>query len=145
MTSDGDSYIKSSFIKTAMVPQQFTILYIEDDSAIRQLVTFLLQRRDNFQLLEAETGTKGVQMAIECQPDMILLDLSLPDISGFDVLKQLQNHETTSTIPIIAVSGNSSPNDIELGLNAGFDHYLTKPLTVAGFDTVINETIAAKY
>ena len=128
-----------------MVPRQFTILYIEDDSAIRQLVAFLLQRRDNFELLEAENGTKGMQMAIEYQPDMILLDLSLPDMSGFDVLGQLQKNETTSSIPIIAVSGNASLNDIELGLNAGFDHYLTKPLTVAGFDTVIDETIAAKF
>lgn len=126
-----------------MSSQEYTILYIEDDSAVRQLVKFILQRRGHLQLLEAETGTEGIRLATEHQPDIILLDLSLPDISGFEVLKQLQADPDVRSIPVIAVSGNSSPRDIEKGLSAGFIHYLGKPITVTGLDAVIDETITA--
>ncbi len=126
-----------------MSSQEYTILYIEDDSANRQLVKFILQRRENIRLLQAETGTEGFRLAVEQQPDIILLDLSLPDISGFDVLKELQVDPDICSIPVIAVSGNSSPRDIEKGLSAGFIHYLEKPISISSLDAIIDETIAA--
>lgn len=92
------------------------ILYIEDDEANRQLVGFIFTKRPDLILLEAVSGNEGLQMAFETNPDLILLDLSLPDIDGFAVLKKLQDHEATHNIPIIALSGNNTPNDIHQGL-----------------------------
>jgi CheY-like chemotaxis protein len=121
-----------------------TALYIEDDPSLRQLVHFILQKRDDFLLLEADTGFTGLQIALQEKPDIILLDLSLPDISGYEVLRRLQGNDVTSNIPVIAVSGDSLPEDIEKGLEAGFDGYLAKPIDVRKFYTILDEKIDHK-
>ncbi len=128
-----------------MLSRPFTILYIEDDIAIRQLVRLILERRENLLMLEAETGSQGLSLAEEHRPDMILLDLSLPDFSGFDVLKQIRESSTTRTIPVIAVSGSSAPADITRGLSAGFANYLKKPIDVESLNKAIDEAIAAHF
>ncbi len=107
-----------------------TILYIEDDAANRQLVEFILARRPDLTLIEAENGKEGVKMAFAYLPNLILLDLSLPDTDGFEVLKELLENTKTMKIPTIAISGNSSAMDIQKGLDAGFDGYLTKPVNI---------------
>lgn len=117
------------------------ILYIDDEPSLRQLVQFMLEQKDNIELLEAETGKMGLQIALEQLPDIILLDVSLPDISGYDVLKKLQDNEPTTNIPVIAVSGNSLPEDVAKGLKAGFHGYLTKPIMVKEFYSLIEDTL----
>ena len=128
-----------------MSPQNYAILYIEDDIANRQLVKLILERRENLRMLEAANGEDGLRLASEAQPDIILLDLSLPDMTGFDVLEKLKSDNATRSIPVIAVSGKSSPTDIDKGLDAGFIHYLGKPITLTSLYAVIDETIAAKF
>ncbi len=123
---------------------KFVVLYIEDDIANRQLVQFIFSRRDDLQLIEAETGSSGIQLAIQQHPGLILLDLNLPDLDGYEILKQLQSVSSTSHIPVIAVSGSSSPADISKGMNAGLQGYLTKPIQVVELYALIDKFIALK-
>ena len=114
------------------------ILYIEDDQANRQLVSFMIERRDDIHLELAENGGDGLALAVEVNPHLIFLDLSLPDMTGYEVLKKLKQDEKTCHIPVIAVSGDSGVSDIAVGLNAGLDGYLTKPLDVMKFYATID-------
>lgn len=119
----------------------YTVLYIEDDEANRTLVQFIFARCNNITLLQAETGSEGIKLAIQKLPHIILLDLSLPDASGFDVLKDLKNGAETAHIPVIALTGENSPQDIAKGIEAGFFGYLTKPIDVTSFYDMIDKTI----
>jgi CheY-like chemotaxis protein len=93
-------------------------------------VTMLIARRKDLRLLTAENGNLGVELAQAHQPDVILMDINLPGISGLKVLSILSKDEVTANIPIIALSANAGPRDIERGLEAGFLRYLTKPIKV---------------
>lgn len=119
------------------------ILYIEDDPSNRHLVRLLLDMRPNLELVEAETATAGLEQASQSPFDIILLDLSFPDISGYEVLRRLQGSELHKTTPIIAVSGNNTPDDIERGKQAGFSAYLTKPLDVSELSALLDYTLAS--
>ena len=121
-------------------PTTRRILYIEDDLANRQLIQFIIDRRDDLELFLAENGKTGIQIAKEMVPDLILLDLSLPDITGFEVFNQLKNTDQTGNIPVIAVSGDSLPQDVERGLQAGFTNYLGKPIQVAELYKAIDDS-----
>ncbi|KJS05284.1 MAG: histidine kinase [Gammaproteobacteria bacterium BRH_c0] len=110
-----------------------TVLYVEDNPANLMLVEDLIARRSDIQLLSARDGICGVAMARATLPDAILMDINLPGISGIEALKILQSDPTTSHIPVVALSANAIPRDIEKGLAAGFFLYLTKPINVKEF------------
>jgi CheY-like chemotaxis protein len=97
------------------------------------LVEQLIARRDDIRLLTANDGHLGIQLARTYQPDVILMDINLPSISGLGCLKILQDDRTTSHIPVMALSANAVPRDIEKGIEAGFFRYLTKPINVVEF------------
>ena len=107
-----------------------TVLYIEDDFANRQLVRLIMAKRNDIQLFEAETGTAGLESLNAHHPDIVLLDLSLPDLSGYEILARIRHDYNMNSTPVIAVSGNSHPDDISRGLKAGFQAYLTKPIGI---------------
>jgi len=107
-----------------------TVLYVEDNPANLKLVTMLIARRRDLRLLTAENGNLGVELAQAHKPDVILMDINLPGISGLKVLSILSKDEATANIPMIALSANAGPRDIERGLEAGFLRYLTKPIKV---------------
>ena len=113
--------------------QRYTLLYVEDNPANLMLVEDLIARRPDIALLSARDGITGVDMARAARPDVILMDINLPGISGVQALKILANDPTTAHIPVIALSANAMPRDIEKGLQAGFFRYLTKPIKVAEF------------
>jgi len=121
----------------------YTVLYIEDDPANRTLVQFIFETRDDISLIEADTGYGGIEMACSQNPDIIILDLSLPDLSGFDVLKKLQSEPAVSAVPVIALTGDSLPQDRAKGLEAGFFSYMTKPIDVKTFYSVIDSAKSA--
>ncbi|MEE4241420.1 MAG: response regulator [Desulfopila sp.] len=123
------------------LPVMKKILYIEDDISLRQLVRFILDKREDLQMIEAETGSQGLQMAIEEQPDIILLDISLSDLNGYEVFSRLKKNDSVCKIPVIAVSGDSMPEDIEKGLQAGFSAYLTKPINIKDFYNLLDKTL----
>jgi CheY-like chemotaxis protein len=112
---------------------QRTLLYVEDNPANLALVEQLIERRSDLKLLTAINGHLGIVLARACQPDVILMDINLPGLSGFGCLKVLQNDPTTAHIPVLALSANAVPRDIEKGMDAGFFRYLTKPIKVVEF------------
>ena len=107
-----------------------TVLYVEDNPANLKLVTMLIARRKDLRLMTAESGNLGVELAQAHLPDVILMDINLPGISGLSVMSILSKDVATAHIPIIALSANANPGDIERGLKAGFLRYLTKPIKV---------------
>lgn len=113
--------------------QMRTLLYVEDNPANLMLVEDLIARRPDIQLLTAKDGTTGVEIACRSLPDVILMDINLPGISGIAALRILSDHVATTHIPVVALSANAMPRDIEKGLEAGFFRYLTKPIKVQEF------------
>jgi CheY-like chemotaxis protein len=113
---------------TAASTSPRTLLYVEDDLANLALVEQLIARRSDLKLLTALDAHLGIQLARANQPDVILMDINLPGISGFDALKILRKDPATAHIPVVALTANAVPRDIQKGLEAGFFHYLTKPI-----------------
>lgn len=110
------------------------VLYIEDNPANLKLVSQLIDRLDNIRLLAASRPSEGFQHLQHETIDLILLDINLPEMNGFEVLKRLRDENTSSrTIPVIAISANAMAPDIEAGVAAGFDAYLTKPFDIPRF------------
>ena len=110
-----------------------TLLCVEDNPANLKLVEELIARRPDLRLLTAVNGTLGIELARASQPEMILMDVNLPDISGVEAMKILREDLLTAHIPIVALSANAMPRDIMKGLEAGFFRYLTKPIKVNEF------------
>ena len=113
--------------------KQSTVLYVEDNPANLMLVEDLIARRPDIRLLSACDGITGIEIARAALPDVILMDINLPGISGIRALRILADDQATAHIPVVAVSANAIPRDIEKGLEAGFFRYLTKPIKVNEF------------
>ncbi len=109
------------------------LLYVEDNAANLKLIERLVARRADLRLLSAVTGRRGIEIARSSQPDVILMDINLPDISGIEAATVLRNDPATAHIPIVALSANAMPYDIEKGMKAGLFRYLTKPIKVNDF------------
>ena len=119
----------------------YTILYVEDNPANMMLVEDIISRRPDIRLLSAVDGKSGIELARASMPDVILMDIHLPGISGIDAMRILVADEATGHIPVIALSANAIPRDIEKGLEAGFFRYLTKPIKVDEFMNTLDETL----
>ena len=102
----------------------------------------LIDRRSDLKLLTAHDGSQGIEMALSHKPDLILMDINLPDISGLAAMKMLRGNPATAHIPIIALSSNAYPHQIEEGLEAGFFRYLTKPFKVNELMDAIDVALA---
>jgi PAS domain S-box-containing protein len=120
--------------------QKSTLLYVEDNPANLMLVEDLLARRPDIRFLSAPDAIKGIEIARASLPDVILMDINLPGISGIDALKILADIPETAHIPVVALSANAIPRDIEKGLEAGFFRYLTKPIKVTEFMDTLDMT-----
>jgi PAS domain S-box-containing protein len=117
----------------APVRPRRTLLYVEDNPANLKLVEQLIARRPDLRLLSAPDANLGITLARASQPEVILMDINLPGISGIEALKILREDPATAHIPVVALSANAVPRDIAKGLEAGFLRYLTKPLRVDEF------------
>ena len=118
-----------------------TLLYVEDNPANMELVQELIARFPDLGLVTAVDGTLGVELARVMQPTVILMDINLPGISGIKALQILRADPATAHIPVIALSANAMPRDIEKGLQAGFFHYLTKPIKIKEFMDTLNAAL----
>jgi CheY-like chemotaxis protein len=121
--------------------QRFTLFYVEDNPANLMLVEDIIARRPDIRLLSAKDGNAGVALARSALPDVILMDINLPGISGIKALEILVNDALTAHIPVIALSANAIPRDIERGLAAGFVGYLTKPIKIVEFMQTLDATL----
>lgn len=121
----------------------YCLLYIEDNESNLHLVRNILKSQKYYKFLTARSGKEGLKLAANEKVDLILLDLNLPDIHGYEVFSRLKSSEKTKDIAIIAVSANAMPRDIQETLDKGFDNYITKPINVREFLTIINETLTS--
>jgi PAS domain S-box-containing protein len=119
-----------------------TVLYVEDNPANLELVEQLIARRPDLRLLAAADGTLGVEFARVYLPQVILMDINLPGISGLEAMRMLRADPATSHIPVIALSANAVPRDITAALEAGFLSYLTKPIKVNQFMEALDAALA---
>ena len=116
----------------------YSLLYVEDNAANLLLMEGLMARRPGLRLLTARDGTSGLALARSALPDVILLDTHLPGLSGIDLLRILVSDPLTAAIPVIILSANAMPDEIQAGLDAGCRHYLTKPIHVKELMHTIN-------
>lgn len=107
-----------------------TLLYVEDNPANLELVEQIIGRRSDWRLIGAADASVGIEFARVYQPDVVLMDINLPGISGLEALRILQADPVTAHIPVIALSANAVPRDVNKGLAAGFFQYITKPIKV---------------
>jgi PAS domain S-box-containing protein len=118
-----------------------TILYVEDNPANLELVSKLIGRRPDLCLLGAEDATIGLRLAREKHPEVILMDINLPGMSGIQAMKLLREDPSTEHIPVIALSANAMTGDIKKGLDEGFFRYITKPIVVSVLMQTIDEAL----
>ena len=117
------------------------VLYVEDNPANLMLVENIVASNPKIRLLSAETGNLGVAMARAHLPDVIVMDLNLPDINGYEALKILRQDPATKSISVISLSANAMPDEIQHGIDEGFFRYITKPLRINEFMTALDEAL----
>jgi len=119
-----------------------TLLYVEDNLANLSLIERVLLSRPEWRLLPALQGKLGIELAREHAPDLILLDLHLPDLSGEEVLRELRADPRTAAIPVVVVSADATAKTVERLRASGAEAYLTKPLNVKQFVATIESALA---
>ena len=119
----------------------YTVLYIEDNIDNVHLVEKILGRRESIEMLAASDADSGIELAVTRQPDLILLDINLGGKDGYAVLADLQKNERTRCIPVVGLSANAMPDDIEKALAGGFKEYITKPIDISQFLAKIDELL----
>ena len=115
-----------------------SILYVEDNAANIKLVQRILNLRPNVELFVCASAEEGIALANRLSPDLVLMDISLPGMSGDDAMLHLQDNELTASIPVYAVSANAMTVDIDNAMNRGFAGYLTKPVNVEELLAVVD-------
>lgn len=121
----------------------YTALYVEDNPANLALVEQILGAAPNIRMISTHTAELGIEMAEAQRPDLILMDINLPGISGIEALKRLRATDATRHIPVIAISAAAMPQDVAKGKEAGFETYLTKPLRIDAFMQAIKKALEA--
>ena len=133
--------IESTPDASEIVTNHKKILYIEDNPVNLRLVTVIIKKQSPHELISAPDGKLGLELAISLHPDLILLDINLPGIDGYEVLKMIRENSQIKNIPVIAVTANAMKSDIEKGTEAGFDDYVTKPIVVSDLLGAINKIL----
>jgi PAS domain S-box-containing protein len=121
--------------------KSYKVLYVEDNPANLKLVTRIFNAHKHIHLLSAPNALEGIKAATSQRPDLILMDINLPDMSGFEAFIHLKKLEEARDIPVIAISANAMPADIAKGMELGFVKYITKPLNVPSFIEDINQAL----
>lgn len=138
--ADADAEPSATPVPHRTVPKEkYSLLYIEDNPANMLLVESIIQQVADYNLITATEAEEGIQLARLHRPDLILLDINLPGMNGYQVMEQLSAMQETRDIPVIAVTANAMSNDIQHGMNSGFKDYITKPINVATFLNVIEQ------
>jgi len=127
---------------TESAAQHRTILYVEDNLSNLTLIEQMLSEHPNIQLISAMQGQLGIELARRHAPDMILLDLHLPDLPGWEVLARLRREDATRDIPVVIISADATSRQIKRLMGAGAHAYLTKPIDMVEFSRVIDPVAA---
>ena len=121
--------------------ETYTLLYVEDNPANMALVKELIERFPRVRLVTAEDAVNIVELARSTRPDVVLMDVNLPGISGIRAFELLRKNPSTSKIPVIALSASAIPRDVSKGVAAGFSSYLTKPIQIKEFEKALKTTL----
>ncbi|MFA9275200.1 MAG: PAS domain-containing protein [Candidatus Aquirickettsiella gammari] len=127
---------------TDSADHEHLILCIDDNPVNIKLITQMLGTRRHIHLITAHTPQLGIELALACRPELILLDINMPGMSGYQVLEIFKAHEYLKAIPVVAVTANALTRDIERGRAAGFTEYLTKPLNLGEFLKTIDACLS---
>ena len=117
-----------------------SILYVEDDQQNQKLVQSIISERTGHKLDMVESGVDGLKIAAVNKPDLILLDINLPDISGYDFMKTLKSNNITESIPVIAITANADKANMSLIQEEDFFAHIIKPFDVNDFVDLVNST-----
>ena len=118
-----------------------TILIVEDNEKNMKLVRDILQHQGHA-TLEAATGREGVRLAIEAQPDLVLMDIQLPDIDGITALREIRQNAALDAVPVLAVSASVMPDEQQKVVSSGFDAFITKPIKLKQFRETVQRLLA---
>ena len=118
------------------------VLYIEDNAASQRLMYKVICKRPELELVEAMTAELGLPLAVSLQPSVILLDINLPGMDGYEALAQLRKLPGLQETPIVAVTANAMKGGAERGLAAGFTAYVAKPLDIEQFYALLDKLLA---
>jgi CheY-like chemotaxis protein len=119
----------------------YTVLYIEDNPANIKLMTKLLGRHPHLKLISAHNPELGLELARTQRPDLVLLDINMPGMDGFQILEKFKLNVRMRAVPVIAVTAAALPADIKRGKEAGFNDYVTKPIDEAHFMTILENYV----
>jgi two-component system cell cycle response regulator DivK len=119
------------------------VLLVEDNYDNFEMVRFLLERAD-YAVVGARNGREAVTAAREHKPDVILMDLSLPEMDGWEAAREIKNDPTIAGIPLIALTAHTLPGDRQKAMEAGFDNYISKPINVPAFYDIVNAVFTGK-
>jgi two-component system cell cycle response regulator DivK len=114
------------------------VLVVEDNEKNMKLFRDVLQAK-GYRTLEATTGEEAVELATEHRPDLVLMDIQLPDFDGVDALARLRADERSASIPVVALTSQAMSGDRERFLAAGFDDYVSKPVNIVSFVATVDE------
>lgn len=118
-----------------------TILIVEDNEKNMKLVRDILQH-DGYVTLEAVTGREGARLAAEARPDLVLMDIQLPDIDGIAVLREIRADPALDAVPVLAVSASVMPDEQQKIISSGFDGFITKPIQLKLFREAVRRCLA---
>jgi two-component system, cell cycle response regulator DivK len=118
------------------------ILIVEDNEKNMKLVRDILVHQGH-QVIEAVTGEAGVRLALAERPDLVLMDIQLPDISGVTALQRMREDAALDAVPVLAVSASVMPDEQQRIVSSGFDAFIAKPLSLKSFLTTVNEALAS--
>jgi len=121
--------------------KKFTMLYIEDSPSHTNLMKRVVADMGNIDIITAHTPKLGLDLASTHKPDIIICDICLPGMDGYEVLNHLKSDERTKSIPVVAISANIMDSEVEKGLRAGFRRYLSKPIDITDFRKTLNDLL----
>jgi CheY-like chemotaxis protein len=124
--------------------KSWTVLCVDDDKDSLILIGHMLKLRPNIKLLTSTEALQGLELAKTHLPDLIILDINLPQMDGYAMLRHLQDNENTRNISVMACSAHSSQTEIDKSLSAGFMRYLVKPFKIQVFLELIDSILADK-
>lgn len=142
-THENQALPQSNLLDTCIQNVKQTILCIDDNPVNLRLIKQILSRRSDIALITAHTPELGIEFALAHQPSLILVDINMPGMDGYQVLRVFQSNTSLENTPVIAVTANASPRDIEKGKTAGFADYITKPIDISLFIQKINDHLSA--
>lgn len=120
-----------------------TILIADDNEANRELVSVILER-EGYRVLEASDGRQAVEQVQQNHPDLVLLDIHMPEMDGYDAVRAIRTTTSTPTVPVVALTASAMAGDAEQALNEGFDAYLAKPYEIAAVIDLVKKLLSEK-